>query len=216
MKILKTIIISALLLLVIPIIIATGAYLFVSDTILVPLMSNYLESATGTRITYRHDAKITRTLSPSFHVTDLVIEDEDKGISAQVSELQLQVNLFSLLSGKLDVPLFILGDMRIEIKQSGPTTALSIPESLPIIPIFHDVQISSLTINHDGKSLVSSAHLNALSLSLDPETDSLLPLWILNWQEKKFTSMQSFHKSTKPLKLNNWLLWLRRKIPILI
>ncbi len=176
MKIFKNIIVSALILLVMPILIATGAYLFVSDTTLVPLMSDYLESATGTRITYHHDATITRTLSPSFHVTNLAIEDKNKGFSAQISELQLQVSLLRLFSGKLDVPFLILGDTRIEIKQSGPTTTLSIPESLPIIPIFHDVQISRLTINHDGENIVSSAHLNELSLSLDPETDKLVTL----------------------------------------
>ena len=204
MKRFKTIINSALILLVILILVATGAYLFVSDTILVPLMNDHLESATGTRITYHHDATITRTLSPTFHVTDLVIEDGDKGFSAQVSELQLQVNLLSLLTGKLDVPLLILGDTRIEIKQSGPTTSLSIPESLPIIPIFNNVQISSLTINHDGKNLVSAAHLNELSLSLDPETDKLVALVDIELAGKKVhvnAELPKIHEALKTKQL---------------
>lgn len=186
MKILKKIIISALILLVIPILIATGAYLFASDTTFIPMMSAVLESATGTRITYNNDATITRTLSPSFHFTNLAIEDDDKSYSAQVSELKLQVSLLSLFSGKLDVPFLILGDTKIKIKQSdpattpsipdGPATTLSIPESLPIIPIFHDVQIPRVTIDHDGEDLVSSNHFIELSLSLAPETDKFVAL----------------------------------------
>lgn len=175
MKILKKIIISVLIFLVIPVLIAAGAYLFMSDATLVPLMSNYLESATGTRITYHNDAAITRTLSPSFHATNLIIEDENKGFSAQFSSLQLQVSLLSLFSGKLDVPVLILGDTRIESKRSNSLNTLSIPESLPIVPIFHDIQISKLTMNHEGKDLVLlSTHLNELSMAHDQEIDTFV------------------------------------------
>ena len=175
MRIVKRIVASALLVLVMLLLAATGAYLLVNDATFVPLLRDYLESVSGTRITFDKDAAITRTLSPTLRVKNLVVEDENKDFYAHVSSLQFQVSLPSLFSGKFEVPLFILGDTRIEIKQSDSSETLSIPESLPLIPVFHDIQVSKLAINHGGEDIVLSAtHLSELSVSLDPETDTFV------------------------------------------
>jgi len=154
----------------------TGAYLWVSDATLIPLLSGYLETSSGARVTISSDAIITRTLSPILTADELIIEDQDEGFSAHISELQLQFALPALLAGKLEIPLlYILGDSRIEMRQSGDSGTTEIPQSLPLVPIFHDIKIAKLSIAHQGQDgEFSTTQLNDLSVSLGPENDKFI------------------------------------------
>jgi hypothetical protein len=103
MKKWKQIITAGLVVAVLLLLATTGAYLFLDDAILLGLIASRFEATTGTRISYRQDATVTRTLSPAFTFNDLVVEDQDKTFLFSSSSLLLQVSMPGLLAGKLEI-----------------------------------------------------------------------------------------------------------------
>ncbi|MEW6520834.1 MAG: AsmA-like C-terminal region-containing protein [Thermodesulfobacteriota bacterium] len=155
-----------------PLLAAAGAYLLVDDATLASLISHRLEQATATRISYRQDAVITRTLSPTLSVKDLSIENTAGNYQLHTSSLQLQISLPGLLAGRLDVPRLALGDTRVEIRESGSAGSPAFPAPLPFNPVLHDVSVGRLSLMLAGEAVsLPATRITELSIRLSPDTD---------------------------------------------
>ncbi len=175
MKTSKRFIAWALFIAALPLLAATGAYLLVDDATLAALIIHRLEQATATRISYRQDAVITRTLSPTFSVNDLSIENTAGNYLILIHSLQLQISLAGLLAGRLDVPRLALGDTRVEIRESGSAGSPAFPAPLPFNPVLHDVAIGKLSLMLAGEAIsLPATHISDLSIRPSPDTDQLM------------------------------------------
>lgn len=175
MKTSKRIIAWALLIAALPLLAATGAYLLVDDATLAALIIHRLERATATRISYRQDAVITRTLSPTFSVNDLSIENTAGNYLILSHSLQLRISLAGLLAGRLDVRRLALGDTRVEITESGSAGSPAFPAPLPFNPVLHDVAIGKLSLMLAGEAIsLPATHISDLSIRPSPDTDQLM------------------------------------------
>lgn len=165
-----TLLIPALLLLA-----AGGVYLFLDSATLVGLIATRLEAASGTRITYGHDAALTRTLAPTLLVKDLLVEDDHERFLLKIDSLQLQISLPGLLAGKLEFHRLLLGDTRVEIKKNDSPRKPIILPSLPLRPILHEFSISRLSVLHAGEEIsIPTLHLSRLNIKEDAAADKLL------------------------------------------
>jgi len=158
---------------------AAAAYLFVSDEMLVAWIAKQAESATGVSIGYQAPVKLSRTLSPTLTVTDLVVTDTQSGYRLRTSSVEIQVSLPRLLLGQLDIPRLWLGNTRIESSgAAAPAPAASAADkavTLPLKPAFQDVKIAQLSIvRTEGEMRLPALDVNELSLSIEPDTSVLV------------------------------------------
>ena len=154
---------------------AIGTYLLIDDATLASQLTKRIEAASGTQITYRQDASITRTWAPLFTLNDLVIEDIDGRFAVATSLLQLQLSLPALLLGRLDVPRLVLGGTTLEINESDDSGKETISNGLPLVPTFHDVQISRLSVNYHNEEIVwSGIQLEELAARTDSRSGKLV------------------------------------------
>ncbi|RJX28603.1 MAG: AsmA family protein [Desulfurivibrio sp.] len=161
-----------LLIVALPLLAATGAYLLVDDATLAALIIHRLEQATATRIAYQQDAVITRTLSPTLSVKDLSIENTAGNYQLHTSSLQLQISLPGLLAGRLDVPRLALGDTRVEIRESDSAGSPAFPAPLPFNPVLHDVAVGKLSLMLAGEAVsLPATRISELSIRPSPDTD---------------------------------------------
>ncbi len=152
-----------------------GTYRFLGDDTLVGLITERLEAASGTRIRYLPDATITRTLEPSLSLNDLVVEDGRQRYSVHVDSLQIQVSLPALIFRKLEILRLVIGDTRVEIRETGSRDT---PTTLPDPPdwrlVLHDVRMSQISVVRTGEEAsIPAMHFSELDVALDPDTDRL-------------------------------------------
>ncbi len=115
MKSVKRILAAALVLLGAVLLTIISVYLLVDDTTLVSKLVEQLESSSDIRVLHRGDAHITRTLTPTLTVDDLVMTDTGKQYRVETGSLEVQISLPRLLLGQLDIPHLWIGDTQIEI-----------------------------------------------------------------------------------------------------
>ena len=159
---------------------AAGAYLLVDDSTLVGYLFDKVESATGVKISPQGNAAISRTLSPTLSIDGLVVKANDS-YRIQTNSLVLQVRLYPLLFGKLDVPRLYIGDTNIEILQAAETLTPQPPGkdnrgplTLLIEPSIHDFQIGKLSITREGSQLqFANLEIDELALQFDRENHTL-------------------------------------------
>jgi uncharacterized protein involved in outer membrane biogenesis len=178
-KTLKRILLAALALFVAVLLVIISLYLLVDDATLFAYVVKQLESSSAIRVVHWDDAHISRTLTPTLAVDDLVITDTGRQYRAATASLQVQISLPRLLLGQLDVPHLIIGNTRIEIKKDeSPSKATAEPElksgprnfSLPLTPLLHDARISKVEIIYNGSSLLlPGGHVSEFTLKLKPD-----------------------------------------------
>jgi len=179
MKSVKRILAAALVLLGAVLLATISIYLLVGDATLVSHLVKRLESSSDIRVLHRGDANITRTLTPTLTVDDLVMADTGKQYRVETASLEVQISLPRLLLGQLDIPHLALGDTQIEIKEDKSTTKqAAAPElksgpklsPLPLKPVLHDIRIAKLEIIHEGGTLLlKDSHVRELTLNISPD-----------------------------------------------
>ena len=179
MKSVKRILAAVLVLLAVALLAIISVYLLVDDTTLVSKLVEQLESSSDIRVLDRGDAHITRTLTPTLTVDDLVMADTGKQYRVETGSLEVQISLPRLLIGQLDIPHLWIGDTQIEIKEDkSPTKQAAAPElkpapkpsPLPLKTILHDIRIAKLEITHEGGTLLlKDSHVRELTLDVSPD-----------------------------------------------
>ncbi len=179
MKSVKRILAAALLLLGAALLAITSIYLLVDDATLVSHLVKRLEASSDIRVLHRGDANITRTLTPTLTVDDLVMADTGRQYRVETGSLEVQISLPRLFLGQLDVPHLSLGHTQIEIKEDkSPTKKAAAPERktapklspLPLKPVLHDIRIAKLEIIHEGGTLLlQDSHVRELTLNISPD-----------------------------------------------
>jgi hypothetical protein len=184
MKSVKRIFAAALVLLGAAFLAIVSIYLLVDDATLVSKLVEQLESSSDIRVLDRGDAHITRTLTPTLTVDDLVMADTERQYRVETGSLEVQISLPRLLLGQLDIPHLWIGDTQIEIKKDkSPTNQAAAPElkpapksaPLPLKPVLHDVRIAKLEIIHEGGTLLlEDSHVRELTLDVSPDNTAEL------------------------------------------
>jgi len=179
MKSFKRILAAALVLLGALLLAITSIYLLVDDATLVSHLVKRLEASSDIRVLHRGDANITRTLTPTLTVDDLVMADTGRQYRVETGSLEVQISLPRLFLGQLDVPHLSLGHTQIEIKEDkSPTKKAAAPERkpgpklspLPLKPVLHDIRIAKLEIIHEGGTLLlQDSHVRELTLNISPD-----------------------------------------------
>ncbi len=179
MKSVKRILAAALVLLAAVLLATISIYLLVDDATLVSHLVKRLESSSDIRVLHRGDANITRTLTPTLTVDDLVMADTGRQYRVETGSLEVQVSLPRLLLGQLDIPHLWIGDTRVEIKEDeSPTKQAAAPKlkpgpklsPLPLKPVLHDIRIAKLEIIHEGGTLLlKDSHVRELTLNISPD-----------------------------------------------
>jgi uncharacterized protein involved in outer membrane biogenesis len=179
MKAVKRILVAALFLLGAVLLAIISVYFLVDDTTLVSKLVEQLESSSDIRVLHHGDAHITRTLTPTLTVDDLVMADTGKQYRVQTTSLEVQISLPRLLIGQLNIPHLWIGDTQIEIKKDkSPTKKAAAPElkpdpklsPLPLKPVLHDIRIAKLEIIHEGGTLLlRDSQVRELTLDVSPD-----------------------------------------------
>ncbi|MEE9120831.1 MAG: AsmA family protein [Syntrophobacteria bacterium] len=179
MKSFKRILAAALVLLGAVLLAIISIYLLVDDATLVSHLVKRLESSSDIRVLHRGDAHITRTLTPTLTVDDLVMADTGRQYRVETGSLEVQISLPRLLLGQLDIPHLWIGDTQIEIKEdASPGRPAAAPElkpgpklsPLPFKPVLHDIRIAKLEIIHEGGTLLlKDSHIRELTLNISPD-----------------------------------------------
>lgn len=162
---------------------AVAAWLLVDDATLVAALDRQLQSVADIRISHQGDARITRTLSPTLSVNQLVIENRNATFRAETESLQAQLSLPRLLLGQLDLPVLHLGDTRITLmpEAAGAATAADSAatrehtvSAMRFRPLLHDVQIGNISVVRGaGKLHLPAIDVDEIAVSLDPDSEAL-------------------------------------------
>ena len=186
MKTLKRILAAALILLGAVVLVIISLYLLVDDGTLFAHMVKKLESSSDLRVLQRGEVHITRTLTPTLTVDDLVIADAGRQYQVETGSLEVQISLPRLLLGQLDIPHLIIGPTRVEIKEdestAKPATEAEFKpgaerSSLPLTPVLHDIRIAKVEIIHKGGSF-SLPDIRAEEFTLTLKSDNTLELGV--------------------------------------
>ena len=179
MKTLKRILAAALALFAAVLLVIISLYLLVDDATLFAYMVKHLESSSAVRVVHWDNAHISRTLTPTLTVDDLVIRDTGRQYRVKTASLQVQISLPKLLLKQLDIPHLIIGNTRIEIKEDeSPSKPTAGPEvrlgprnfPMPLTPLLHDARISKVEIIYNGSSLLfPGGHVSEFTLKLKPD-----------------------------------------------
>ena len=182
MKTFKRILIAALVLFGTVLLVITCLYLLVGNATLFSYLVEKLESSSDLRVVHWDHAQISRTLTPTLTVDDLVITDTGHKYRAETASLKVQVSLPRLLLRELDIPQLIIGNSRVEIKEEESPAKPAVerelkphpqPLSLPLTPILHDVSISRITMIYNGRSLLlPGGHVSEFTLELNPDNSA--------------------------------------------
>ena len=182
MKTFKRILAAALILLGAVLLVIISLYLLVDDATLFAQLVKQLESSSDLRVLHQGEVHITRTLSPTLSVDDLVIGDTGEEYLVTAGSLEVQISLPRLFLGQLDIPHLIVGPTRVEIKEDEASTKPQAkPEpgpkrsSLPLTPVLHDLRISRVEIIHKGGSFLFP-DIRAGDLTLKLKSDNTLKL----------------------------------------
>ena len=176
MKLFKRILVAALVVLGVVLLAIISLYLLVDDATLVSHLVKRLESSSDIRVLHRSDAHITRTLTPTLSVDDLVMADTGRQYRVETASLEVQISLPRLLLGQLDIPHLWVGNTRIEFKKAKSTDKAAESEPgqkvspLPLKPLVHDVRVAKLeVIRAGGTLLLQDSHASDLTLDVSPD-----------------------------------------------
>jgi hypothetical protein len=153
---------------------AGGAWLVVDDATLVTWLVKRVESASDTRISYREDAEVTRTLAPVLSLNELVVEDVEGGYRVETRSLLIQVSLPYLLAGRVDIPRLLVGDTRVHVNRNGAAKKPDSPaaidfSALRLKPVLHDVRIADISVLLEGEKLqLPATEISELAVRLEP------------------------------------------------
>ncbi|MFQ5644326.1 MAG: AsmA-like C-terminal region-containing protein [Thiogranum sp.] len=156
---------------------AGGAWLVVDDATLLGWLVKRVESVSGTRISYRADAAITRTLSPVLQLNGLVVEDIEGKYRVETRSLSMQLNLPYLLVGRVDIPRLFIGDTSVNINRTDPAREAGSPVAvdlsvLRLKPVLHDVRVSEISLLIEGDKLrLPAREISELALRLEAGKD---------------------------------------------
>lgn len=132
---------------------AAGAWYGIPDSTLVSFLVKRIERAGDLRISYRDDARITRTLSPELSLHNLVIEDTRGRIHIESRSLNLQVSLPLLLTGRLDIPQLWIGESTIAVHREQADSPSRFELTVPALePTLHDLRIAESVLRLDGEA----------------------------------------------------------------
>ncbi|MEJ2236083.1 MAG: hypothetical protein P8X67_19430 [Syntrophobacterales bacterium] len=109
MKSIKRILAATLVVLGVVLLAIISLYLVVDDATLVSYLVKRLESSSDIRVLHQGDAHLTRTLTPTLTVNDLVMADTGKQYRVDTASLEVQISLPRLLLGQLDIPHLWIG-----------------------------------------------------------------------------------------------------------
>jgi hypothetical protein len=178
-KTLKRILTAALALFAAVLLVITSLYLLVNDATLFAYLVKKVESSSDIRVVHWDHAHITRSLTPTLAVDDLVITDTGGQYRVETGSMEVQISLPRLLLARLDIPHLIIGHTRIEIKEGeSPSKSTAEPElkpgprhlPLPLTPVLHDARISKVEIIYNGSSLLlPGGHVSEFTLRLKPD-----------------------------------------------
>ena len=141
----------------------------VDDATLVSWVVRGVESASGTQITYRQPARVTRGFAPELQLEALEIVDSQQSFHVASDSLDIQVSLPALLIGRLDVLHLVLGNTRIQVlRASGGSGGLSVdPKLFWFKPVLHQVRLAGLSLSAQGRDWkIPSGTISELSLQL--------------------------------------------------
>jgi len=141
----------------------------VDDATLVSWVVRGVESASGTQITYRQPARLTRGFAPELQFEALEIVDSQQSFHVASDSLDIQVSLPALLIGRLDVLHLVLGNTRIQVlRASGGGGGLSVdPKLFWFKPVLHQVRLAGLSLSaQDRDWKIPSGTISELSLQL--------------------------------------------------
>ena len=126
----------------------------VDDASLVSWLLRRIETATGTQISYQQPPDLTRGLTPTLNLKSLKIVDTQQTFRMETHSFTLQVSLPALLIGRLDVLQLALDDTRVQLQdRSRGSRGLHIdPARLWFKPVFHQVQLTGLSVSAEGES----------------------------------------------------------------
>lgn len=175
MKIIKSIVMGMLFIFICLALGVTGALLLVDDKTIFDQAFRQIESSTGTHISYKEGASLTRTLSPMITITDLNIEDPTTHQKFHTRLFELQISLPGLLKGNLEILKLVLGDTRVELNEGDGAGKLNLPRPFPLKPIFHDIRISQVSIFRANEKIsLPAIDIKKLTVENEPGTDTLI------------------------------------------
>ena len=144
----------------------------VDDATLVSWVVRGIESASGTQITYRQPASLTRGFAPELQFEALQIVDSRQSFQVASDSLDIQVSLPALLSGRLDVLRLVLGNTRVQVLRApgapGAAGGVSVdPKLFWLKPVLHEVRLAGLSVSaQDRDWKIPSGTISELSLQL--------------------------------------------------
>jgi hypothetical protein len=166
---------AALLAVLVTVVLAAGgAWLVTDDATLVAWLVKRVESASDTRISYREDAGVTRTLAPVLSLNGLVVEDIGGEFRVETRSLLIQVSLPYLLVGRVDIPRLLVGDTRVHVNRSRTAKKPDSPaaidlSALRLKPVLHDVRVSDISVLIEGDKLqLPATEISELAVRLEP------------------------------------------------
>lgn len=141
----------------------------VDDATLVSWVVRGIESASGTQITYRQPASLTRGFAPELQFEALQIVDSRQSFQVASDSLDIQVSLPALLSGRLDVLRLVLGNTRVQVLRApGGGGGVSVdPKLFWFKPVLHEVRLAGLSVSaQDRDWKIAAGTISELSLQL--------------------------------------------------
>lgn len=136
-------------------------FLLISDEQLFTWLLNRVQIETNTTITYSDDVYFSRGVTPELQVNNINIADNNHSYTAQVASLRVQLDLFELLKGRVDIPILDIGDVEVivnsssdDVKEDSITLReiLSDLSRLQVIPVIHQIDFGKIIVKFEGDS----------------------------------------------------------------
>ncbi|MCK5662278.1 MAG: AsmA family protein, partial [Thiotrichaceae bacterium] len=135
--------------------------LLISDEQLFAWLLDRVQIETNTTITYSDDVYFSRGMTPELQLNSLNITENNQAYSAQITSLRVQIDLFELLKGRVDIPILDIGDVEVIINSSSESETensgvlreiLSDFSGLQIIPVIHQADFGKIMVEFEGDS----------------------------------------------------------------
>ncbi|MDX2507308.1 MAG: AsmA family protein [Gammaproteobacteria bacterium] len=133
----------------------------ISDEQLFTWLVDRVQIETNTTMSYSSDVHFSRGMTPELQVNNLNLTENNHGYTARVSSLRVQLDLFELLKGRVNIPILEVGDVKVVINSSSDDSKednTSLPEilfdlsRLQIIPVIHQANFGKITVEFEGKN----------------------------------------------------------------
>ncbi len=135
--------------------------LLFSDEQLFAWLLDRVQIETNTTITYSEDVYFSRGVTPELQLKNINITENNQAYSSQISSLRVQLDLFELLKGRVDIPILDIGDVEIIVNSSSDNAAensgalrelLSDLSGLQVIPVIHQADFGKIFVEFEGDS----------------------------------------------------------------